>query len=186
MSMVLLFGGSFNPPTIGHVLTISYIVTTEDVSEIVVAPTFQHPFGKDLVSFDHRVKMCELAFESIGHPGLSVSSVERELGGVSFTLRTVKHIRRFYADDTEVRWVAGSDCEQQKEVWGDWSEINKITPFYIFDRAGYPTSETHRPVIYDVSSTEVRNRLRDKQGINKIVPRRVVEYIQDHNLYQPT
>ena len=79
MKTVAIFGGSFNPPHLAHVLAVTAVRSTEDVDEILVVPTYQHPFAKPLAPFDDRVELCRLAMEWI--PGVSVSRVEEELAG---------------------------------------------------------------------------------------------------------
>src|SRR6478735_3989939 len=87
---VAIFGGSFNPPHVAHVLAVVYALSTAPIDEVLVVPVFHHPFSKELASFDERLAMCELALGWI--PRVVVSSVERDLGGSSLTLRTVEHL----------------------------------------------------------------------------------------------
>ena len=86
---VAIFGGSFNPPHVAHVLAVTYVLATEDLDEILVVPCFRHPFAKELAPFEDRFAMCELAMAWL--PKVTVSRVEQELGGESRTLRTVEH-----------------------------------------------------------------------------------------------
>ena len=88
---VAVFGGSFNPPHVGHVLGVVYALSTAPIDEVLVVPVYQHPFAKDLAPFADRLAMCRLAFGWL--PRVTVSTVEEELGGESRTLRTVEHLR---------------------------------------------------------------------------------------------
>ena len=56
-----IFGGSFNPPHLAHVLAVTVVRAREEVDRVLVIPTYQHPFAKSLAPYDDRVKMCELA-----------------------------------------------------------------------------------------------------------------------------
>jgi nicotinate-nucleotide adenylyltransferase len=93
---VAVFGGSFNPPHLGHVLACSLVLATEDLDRVLVVPAYQHPFAKALAPFDDRVAMCELAMGSLR--GVEVSRVEEELGGESRTLRTLEHLSQQHPD----------------------------------------------------------------------------------------
>ncbi|HEX9294516.1 MAG TPA: nicotinate (nicotinamide) nucleotide adenylyltransferase, partial [Polyangiaceae bacterium] len=76
---VFLFGGSFNPPHVAHVLAVAYVLATQDADRVIVIPCYRHPFRKDLAPFEHRFAMCELAMGWL--PRTSISAVEQELGG---------------------------------------------------------------------------------------------------------
>ena len=58
---IALFGGSFNPPHVGHMMAAYYVIATRPVDKLWLMPAYRHPFGKRLAPFDDRVKMCELA-----------------------------------------------------------------------------------------------------------------------------
>ena len=91
------FGGSFNPPHVAHVLSVTTLLrSVEGVDRVLVVPTYMHPFAKALAPFDDRVRMCELAMGWI--PGVEVSRVEETLGGESRTLRTIEHLASAHPD----------------------------------------------------------------------------------------
>ena len=75
--IVGVFGGSFNPPHLSHVLALAVVLARFDVERLLVVPTFQHPFAKALAPYEDRVKMCELAMGWL--PRVEVSRVEEEL-----------------------------------------------------------------------------------------------------------
>jgi nicotinic acid mononucleotide adenylyltransferase len=78
MTRVALFGGSFNPPHAAHQLVALYVLETQPVDELWFVPTYAHPFGKQLATYEHRIAMCELAAAALG-PRARVSQVEAEL-----------------------------------------------------------------------------------------------------------
>src|SRR5438132_412880 len=81
---VAVFGGSFNPPHVSHVLAVVYALSVAPIDAVLIVPVFQHPFSKELASFDDRLAMCQAAMGWI--PRTAISAVERELGGESLTL----------------------------------------------------------------------------------------------------
>ena len=73
---VAIFGGSFNPPHLAHQMAALYVLETAAIDELWIVPAFQHPFGKVLAPFAHRLEMCELAAAALG-PRVKVSAVGR-------------------------------------------------------------------------------------------------------------
>ena len=75
---VALFGGSFNPPHMGHVLAVAYVLGVGLVDRVLVVPVFEHALGKQLVPFQHRLEMARRAFGWL--PRVEVSTIEEQLG----------------------------------------------------------------------------------------------------------
>ncbi len=176
---VALFGGSFNPPHIGHQLAALYVLQTEDVDELWFLPCFMHPFAKDLVSFDERLAMCALAVRALGGH-VKASDFERRLGGESRTLRTVQGLADAHPGDT-FSWVVGSDLEAETATWYGAEELRRSVPFIVVGRAG---AEGGRPVAMPgISSSDVRDRLQRGQSVQAMVPRVVLDYIRQRKLY---
>src|SRR5690349_21013260 len=96
-----LYGGSFDPPHLGHQMAMLYALATARIEQLLMVPCFRHPFEKRLSDYEHRLAMCRLAAEPFG-PRVEVSEVERRLGGESWTLRTVKALRAERPGDTLV------------------------------------------------------------------------------------
>lgn len=73
---VAVFGGSFNPPHVGHVLGVVYALSTAPIDEVLVVPVYRHPFAKPLAPFADRLEMCRLALGWL--PRVTISRVEEE------------------------------------------------------------------------------------------------------------
>ena len=85
---VAIYGGSFDPPHLGHVLSVAWTLSAADVDAVWIIPTWKHPFDKEHgATFDQRMRMCELAFAVFRE--VEVSDIERRLGGISRTLHTL-------------------------------------------------------------------------------------------------
>ncbi len=175
-----VFGGSFNPPHVGHVLAVSYVLSVCRVDEVIVVPVYQHPFNKDLASFEHRLSMCERAFADWRR--VVVSDIERELGGES---RTLKTLEAMYGHDPnrDLRLVIGADVLADRDKWHRFDRIESLAPPLILGRAGHDHPEAPLAVLPEVSSTEVRARCRAGKGIDGLVPHVVQSYIAEHDLY---
>ena len=169
------FGGSFNPPHIGHVAICEWLIEKGHVDEVWVVPCFIHPFGKELASFKARYEMCLFAFKRFGRK-VNVSKVEKTLGGVSHTIRTIKYLLQHYQRD-DFSLVTGGDVKSQTSEWVDFGQIKALVPIISIPRG--PKSP-----IPDVSATEVRRRLAAGESYIDLVPREVAVYIVTHRLYR--
>jgi nicotinate-nucleotide adenylyltransferase len=190
MARVALFGGSFNPPHVAHQLVALYVLETQPVDELWFVPTFAHPFGKDLVAYDHRVAMCELAATPLG-PRAQVSRAEAELAArpgfvASHTLDLVDHV---VASGHAPRLVVGGDILRDASKWHRWSDVVARAPLIVVGRAGYPLapgSVATEVTMPEISATRIRDLLvQGGSGAAGLVPRDVLRYIGQHHLYQP-
>lgn len=178
-----IFGGSFNPPHVGHVLAVSYVLSVHPVDEVLVIPVYRHVFGKSLASFEERVRMCELAMGWI--PGTQVSEIERELGGESRTLHTIEALLE--RDPTrQLHLVIGTDVLADLPKWHRWNRIEELAPPIIIGRAGHAHADGPEALLPEVSSTQIRElvaagKLADAASL---LPRRVLEHIAAGELYR--
>jgi nicotinate-nucleotide adenylyltransferase len=178
---VAIFGGSFNPPHLAHQMAALYVLETAAVDELWIVPAFQHPFGKALAPFAHRLEMCELAAAALG-PRVKVSAVERDLGVESRTLRTVRRLQQDFPGHT-FSLVIGADLLAELPSWQESAELQRSVPLLVVGRAGFETGEG-RLALPRVSSTEVRAALAAGRPVDGLVPRAVLDYIRAHDLYR--
>ncbi|MCX7766065.1 MAG: nicotinate (nicotinamide) nucleotide adenylyltransferase [Candidatus Sumerlaeia bacterium] len=180
-----IFGGTFDPPHLSHILACHYILETTDIEKIFVIPCYQHPFGKACVSFDHRLRMCQLAMQRL-KPAVEVLDIEGKRGGISYTIDTVRELKSQYPED-EFILIAGSDILEETNKWKDFAELQKLVKFLILPRITDDTrTEKHTTLKFflpDISSTMVRNKLRNGESVEELISRSVLAYIKQHNLY---
>jgi nicotinate-nucleotide adenylyltransferase len=177
---VAIFGGSFNPPHVGHQLVALYVLETAAVDELWFVPCWKHPFDKAEQSFADRLRMTELAAAALG-PRARVSDVEARLGGEkSRTLLTIKALQSSHPQH-EFLLVVGADLEAELPLWYGADELRRSVQILVVGRDG---CAGHFPVVMPaVSSTEVRARLRAGQEVDALVPRGVLAYIREQGLY---
>lgn len=175
-----VFGGSFNPPHVGHVLAVSYVLSVYRVDEVIVVPVYQHPFNKSLAPFEDRLAMCERAFADWRR--VVISDIERELGGESRTLKTLEAMRGRDAN-RDLQLVIGADVLADRDKWHRFDRIEDLAPPIILGRAGHHHPDAPLAVLPEVSSTEIRARCRAGKGIEGLVPHVVQQHIADHDLY---
>lgn len=185
---VALFGGSFDPPHVGHVLAVAYVLSTGGFDRALVVPVLSHAFGKRLVSFEHRVAMTRIAMDDLR--AAEVSTVEEKLGDPSRTLRTVQYLRRAHPK-WKLRLVVGADVHRERHEWFGYDEIEKLAPPLVLGRVGVENPDAPEPILPAVSSTEVRALLTNTDGprvsnpeLSRLVPHGVLTYIEEHGLYR--
>jgi nicotinate-nucleotide adenylyltransferase len=179
---VAVFGGSFNPPHVAHVMVATYVLSACEVDEFWVVPTFIHPFAKPLAPFEDRFSMCELAFGWI--PRVAVSRVEQELGGESRTLRTLHHLTAAHRD-WDFRLVVGADVLTDAPRWFGFEEIRKVAPLIVLGRVGVREPLAQASVFPEVSSTQVRLAIQEQrvEDVRMMMPRQVLDYALARGLY---
>ena len=180
--VVGVFGGSFNPPHISHVLAAAAVVSLYPIDELLVVPTFMHPFAKSLAPFEHRVRMCELAMGDL--PRVHISRIELELGGESRTLRTLETLQA-REPESSFRLVMGADLVVEAPKWHAFDRIVKIAPLLVLGRVGVTYEGSPHPILPSASSTEVREYFStgNHDRAREIVPHAVLEYIRANGLY---
>jgi nicotinate-nucleotide adenylyltransferase len=178
-----ILGGSFDPPHLGHVFLASYALSMRAVERVLVIPVFQHAFGKRLSPYEHRVAMCELAFRDFAR--VEVSTLERELGGVSRTLRLIEALEQRHPD-LRLRTLIGSDILAESARWQGFDEIARRAPLLTAQRAGHATEAPNdAPVLPQISSSAIRVALARGDVDVPAVPERVLDYAREHGLYAP-
>jgi nicotinate-nucleotide adenylyltransferase len=179
---VALFGGSFNPPHIGHQLLALTVLETCAVDQLWMIPCFRHPFEKALAPFVDRLQMCRLAMRALGERAV-VSDIEGQLGGESRTLLTVQALRAAHPE-TEFQLVIGADLQAEVQSWHGADELRRLISFIVVGRGGIAGPGTPEgPQMPAVSSSEVRARIGRGQPVSAFVPRLVLDYIGETKLY---
>lgn len=190
---IALFGGSFDPPHVGHQMACLYVLETYAVDELWMVPCFRHPFDKRTVPYSHRVAMCQEAAQALG-PRVRVSTIEEELGGPSYTLTTVQALSARHPEH-EFLLVIGTDLLAERERWHKAAELIASVRFIVLGRAGVESGplrlghDLHHadsPELPAVSSTQVRASLAAGKLPGGSVPASVLAYIRQHRLYGRT
>ncbi len=197
MSRILLFGGSFNPITNGHLHTARVAATKLGFGEVIFIPCAPHK-KSDYADYEHRLEMLKLAIApygpNSGNPGVKFdfSTFERGIEGrPSYTIDTVQHFRDYGFRD--IHWLIGSDNVEKSRRWYRFHELKKICKFVIVNRPGFEIDKSllvdHNAVVIDgepliTSSTEIRQRIQRGVSYDELTSPEVVHYISRHNLYR--
>ncbi len=185
---VALFGGSFNPPHVGHVLIVAWLLSTGKAEEVWMIPTARHPFGKALAPFDDRMRMTEAACALFGAKA-KVLSIEAEREGPSYSIDTVEALRARHPD-VRFSWVVGTDVEREGPGWRSFDRLRTLVELVVVRRAGVDGSEREvdarspTPLFPAIASSEVRARIAAGESIEGLVPAGVRAYIESRGLYR--
>ena len=185
-----IFGGSFDPPHLGHLLPTIDAVEALGLDELRVVPTSQQPFKTTGVRTDaqHRLAMTERLIHGI--PRMAVDGREISRGGLSFTVDTLAELAAEYPD-AELVLLMGLDAFMRFNEWREPERIQSLARIAVLVRIGaeVPAIEGERITMLqtrrvDISSTELRTRVANGLTIRGFTPDHVVDYIMERGLYR--
>jgi nicotinate-nucleotide adenylyltransferase len=141
MNRLAVFGGTFNPIHTGHLMVAEEIRQLFGFDEVLFIPSAlpPHKSSKGIISADQRLMMTTLA--TLDNPHFSVSSLEVERGGASYTVDTVKKLRLIYGEDTAVYFLIGSDAFLDISSWKDTTRLFELCRFVVIERPGVGLEE---------------------------------------------
>ncbi len=187
--MVGLFGGSFDPIHHGHLLAAQAALEALALERVWLIPAAEQPFkvGAHSAAADHRARMVDLAIR--GEPAFGLERIELDRAGPSYTIDTLRLLRDRNPEQGFVL-LLGADAAQELPQWREAGEITRLARVVRFARPGEAAAsgarpdETVRVPQVEVSSTEIRDRVRAGQSIRYWVPDAVADYIAAHRLYK--
>jgi nicotinate-nucleotide adenylyltransferase len=181
-----LFGASFDPPHVSHVLAVAWALSAGGLDEVRVVPVWRHAFGKALAPYEDRLELCRRAFALFAER-TPVSTVERDIAPAHGPSRTIETLRHLVATEPDHRFVLllGSDAWAERHLWTSFDEIERLAPPLVLGRQGVPdpAEVVVSPQLPGVSSTEIRARLRRGEDVFGLVPREVLAYVRARGLY---
>ena len=201
MKPIAILGGSFNPVHYGHLKMAEAAMESTHFSKVLFIPTGTpyHKEQKDLLPFADRLKLLELAIEK--YPDFDCSPIEGERDGNSYTIDTVRELLRQNPTNS-YSLLIGTDQFLTLRSWHKIAELGKLVDFYIANRNGEMSFSTFQkekealekelslhcklfpmPAI-DLSSTEIRKRLKEGRSIQGMLPKSVEEYILKKGFYR--
>lgn len=196
-----VLGGTFDPIHLGHVAAAEAAQRALSLASIVLIPSRIPPHRSDPVtaSGDDRLAMAQLA--AAGRPGWSASGVELERDGLSYTYDTLVELGGRLS--TQIFFITGADAFAEIATWSRYPALLDLANFVVVSRPGItldslcervpsafrrePSAKTRVILVEantpDISSTDIRRRVRAGHALSGYVPDAVADYIRDHRLY---
>lgn len=201
MKRIGLFFGSFNPITYGHLIVANSVLEENLVDEVrlVISPENPDKVGsKDFVDEKIRYNMAIAAIIK-SNAKICVSSIEFDLPKPSYTHLTLQKFREMYppSEGFEIFIVCGKDVYHRIPTWYASEFVMDNFSFILHDRAGYEeknnddipevmrnkTKVVQDSLIFNISSTDLRNRVKEGKSIEFLTPDSVIRIIKEKNLY---
>lgn len=185
-----LYFGSFNPVHVGHLIIANHAVNETDLNQVWFIVSPQNPFkaASSLLNEYQRLHLIKLAID--GENGLRASAVEFNLPRPSYTVDTLTYLDEKYPDH-KFSILMGSDGFQNIQKWKNYEVIVQNYPIYIYQRPGFEVRETHGAVVellnaplLEISSTHIRDLIKQKKSIRFLVPDVVKEEIETGGYYR--
>jgi nicotinate-nucleotide adenylyltransferase len=185
-----IFGGTFDPPHVGHLLAASDAFEALALDRLLIIPAAEQPLKADIVTASAAQRL-EMTRRMVGNdPRFEVDPIEIERGGLSFTVETLRALRARFAADSGVALflLIGADVLTTLPKWREPDALKTLADVVVLARdgggelpPGVRALQTRR---VDMSSTEIRSRVRDGRSIRGFVPDAVADYIATERLYR--
>ncbi len=183
---IAVLGGRFDPPHLGHLKTAEEVLKKRpDIEKLIFMPVYKHPWTEVIASSEDRIAM----LRSILPDKTDVSDIEIK----NKTVRTIDSLKILKNElGADLYWIVGSDILSELHRWKDPEKLTQFATFLVFPRPGFPMPEKlptgfeklDSEKIFNISSTEIRKRLKEGKSIAGLVPPQVEEYIIKHKLYE--
>lgn len=200
---IAVLGGTFNPIHSGHLIIAEMIREEFDLNKIIFIPSGKPPHKKleEVTDVEHRYNMVLEAVR--GNSRFEVSRIEIERTGYTYTVDTLKELKRLYGENTRLFYLIGADVLFDLLTWRNFEEVFRICEFIVALRPGYKEDDFNRQIqflstkycakihtksvpLIEISSTLIRNKVREGKSIRYLVPEAVESYIVKNGLYQKT
>ena len=188
-----LMGGSFDPVHFGHLVAAQDAIEQHNLDRLILVPAAQTPLKEreTVTSGPDRLAMVKAAIDWDSR--FEVSDFEVKRGGVSYTIDSARHFRKLFPND-DLYWIIGGDQLPKLHRWREIEELAKIVQFIFLERPGHPP-KAHPDIpglrlhrcdghLIEISSTELRERLRKGLSLDYFVPHSAIVYIKARQLYR--
>ena len=177
-----LFGGTFDPPHNGHIHLILSLLEAHHLDRVLIVPAQSNPLKPPQVSSEHRLQMAHLAFDPV--PNCTVLDIDMRRSGPSYTIDTIRwlmeHDKEFARAERFL--LLGADAAATLSQWRQQKEVRALVRPLVAPRRGYERPKESMGMV-DISSTDLRSRIRQGLYVDHLVPERVMKYIRKVKLY---
>ena len=190
---IAIYGGSFNPMHMGHEKIVDYVLNNLNMDKIIIIPVgIPSHRENNLEQSDTRLKICKEIFK--GNKKIEVSDIEIKSEGKSYTYDTLLKLMDLYGENNEFFEIIGEDSLKSLKTWKNYEELLKICKFIVFRRKDDKNIQIDEEFLnnkniiileneyYDISSTEIRNMVKNNEDISAFVNKKVKKLIEKEYL----
>ena len=153
---IAFYGGSFDPPHLGHMAIANALLRQFELDEFVFVPAFHAPHKKRAAPTSAFDRYAMLSLVTANEPSISLSKIEIEQPSPSYTVETLLKLKSMLRD-VRIFFVMGADSWSQIRTWREWESVLTLTDVIVVTRPGFPLGVEH-------VTSEIRERVIDKRG----------------------
>lgn len=194
-----IFGGSFNPIHYGHLMICEYIKDEMGLDKVIFIPTGNPPHKELELSAEDRYEMVRLAISP--NPDFEISDIETTRVKKSYTVDTIRELKKIYKEE-KLYFLIGLDSLFQLKTWMKIGDLSQEIEFVVALRPGYlDREEINKEIdflrenfgtkinliktpLYEISSTDLRDRIREGKSLRYLIPKKVLDYIEESGFYK--
>lgn len=172
---IAIFGSAFNPPTLGHLDAIQYLLDSQDVDKVMLVPSYAHAFGKNMLDYTERLNLLEQFILDINHQKVELLAIEHTISDdvrPVYTFDLMDYLQTHHFSDDDLMFVVGPD---------------NLKNWHKFYRAQNILGRWQRLVVperINVRSTQVREYVANGRSIQQLTTKRVADFISKNHSYR--
>lgn len=174
-----IFGGKFDPPHLGHKMTVDLAFEKYQMDEVWIIPSHGHPLGYESSSFMHRVEMCRIMAGIWKNSTVKVLETEKEINS-GFTIDIIRHFLNSLPG-FDLHLFIGADNWNIREKWKEFDQLEQLCKKIIVTGRGNDTVDGFS--LPDISSTQIKEMIKKGLDPSPLLPDGIMEYIRKHKLY---
>lgn len=199
VSRLGVMGGTFDPIHYGHLVAAEEARAQFGLDYVLFMPTGRSAWKESRSKIPPQERYLMVVVATASNPAFQVSRLEVERPGPTYTIDTIKELRRDYGDETEIFYITGADAVLRIQEWKDYRLLAGKCRFIAVTRPGYDLSHFHEMAKADpdipkidpievpalaISSTDIRKRIREGRSIRYLLPGAVAYYIHKSGFYR--
>jgi nicotinate-nucleotide adenylyltransferase len=185
LKKIAIYGGTFDPVHHAHLILAREAIEALSLEKVILVPAAISPLKKSAPVASGEVRLAMLRAAINGEPEFEVDECELRRPPPSYTIDTVREIRR-RERDAEIHCLIGEDHVERLPQWSRFPELDKIVRFVVLDRTGKQPTHSYQVIRrrIDISATEIRRRVAQNESIRYLVPESVEKIIHREKLYR--